>query len=149
MNDIEAHRTLVDRVTLRVPAGRVHALPGPDGSRISFTAAAFLAIPGIFDVIAHGQTGTSTSSGPNIDVLDWMNVRYAEGAPAKNYLLVRDDGNIIPPGQHRCLARGDEWERSSELTDKQQRIASTGHSSAWIAGKVRSSCCRKNEKFNG
>ncbi|MGO4648949.1 hypothetical protein AB4305_28955 [Nocardia sp. 2YAB30] len=110
MNEIDAHRTVVDWVTLRVPAGQVHALLGPDGSRISIAATAFLAIPGIFDVIAHGQTETSTSSGSDIEVLDWMNVRDAEGVPAENYMFVRDDGNILPLGQDEGRARGDEWE---------------------------------------
>ncbi|WP_433711101.1 hypothetical protein ACQP2U_33280 [Nocardia sp. CA-084685] len=110
MNDIEAHRTVVDRVTLRVPAGRFHAFPGPDGSRIGFTAAAFLAIPGIFDVIAHGQTGTSTSSGANIDMLDWMSVRDAEDTPAKNHRFVTDDGNIFHRDKLKGLAFGGGWE---------------------------------------
>ncbi|WP_327097444.1 hypothetical protein OIE68_00765 [Nocardia vinacea] len=58
----------------------------------------FLAIPGIFDGMARGQTGTGGGGGSGIDVLDWMDIRDSEGVPATSYQISTDDGGLFHPG---------------------------------------------------
>ncbi|RDI45344.1 hypothetical protein [Nocardia mexicana] len=58
--------------------------------------AAFLAIPGIFDGMALGQTGDAGGNG--IGVLDFMDIRDSDGVRATSYQFSTDEGSLFEPG---------------------------------------------------